>query len=333
MKKETETTGLVLEIQKMSTEDGPGLRTTLFLKGCSLSCRWCHNPESISHQPQIRWIENRCIGCLECIDICPLSALEAAKTGIHIKRDVCTGCGKCADHCPSGALELWGRTMTCTEAFSELIKDKAYFGKEGGITVSGGEAALQPAFVEGLFKLLKQEDIHTALDTCGMCTTGQLRQAAEHADLILFDIKEIDPQLHKEFTGGSLEYVKRSFSEVVQITARSRLHSQAWQDHGAKSLWVRTPIIPGMTDRLDNITGIARYILDNGEGMVDRWELCAFNNLCRDKYRRLGRSWELEHAELLTAERMNELTAAAVSEGIDPHRVGWNGIVRNTHET
>src|SRR6056297_2279260 len=121
----SEPTGLVLEIQKMSTEDGPGLRTTLFLKGCSLSCRWCHNPESISRKPQVRWTGNRCIGCGECISRCLETALSSADGEIIINRRLCTGCGACADHCPSSALELWGRRMTCSETFAELVKDKA----------------------------------------------------------------------------------------------------------------------------------------------------------------------------------------------------------------
>src|SRR6056297_2207847 len=276
----SEPTGLVLEIQKMSTEDGPGLRTTLFLKGCSLSCTWCHNPESISQKPQLRWIDNRCVGCLECLKSCPEGALWAGEAGISIDRSLCTGCGGCAEECPSGALELWGRVMNCSEAFDELMKDRAYFGDEGGITISGGEAVLQAEFVHCLFSRCRAEGIHTALDTCGVCPTEKLRLAGQEADLFLFDIKEIDPSLHTEYTGGPLERVEENYRLLVELVRNSRLHNQVWSGHREKRLWVRTPVIPGMTDRRENIAGIARLILEQGEDGVDRWELCAFNNLC-----------------------------------------------------
>lgn len=330
--RQDEPAGLVLEIQKMSTEDGPGLRTTLFLKGCSLACEWCHNPESISSRPQVRWIENRCVGCLECLEVCPESALSDSGEGIAVDRRRCTGCGACAEHCPSGALEVWGRRMSCSEAFAELIKDRAYFGNKGGVTVSGGEATLQADFVHCLLSRLRNEGIHTALDTCGVCATEKLRHACEHADLILFDLKDIDPAMHERNTHGPLDRVLRNFQEVVDIVRASRLHSQAWPGHHPKSLWVRTPVIPGRTDRRDNITGIARYILDNGEGTVDRWELCAFNNLCRDKYRRLGAPWTLEEVPLMAKDHMEELRASALDEGIPEDVVCWTGMVRQNDE-
>ncbi len=305
---------LVLEIQKMSTEDGPGLRTTLFLKGCSLSCRWCHNPEGISPLPQVRWTESRCVGCRECLSLCPRSAL-AEQDGIRIDRGACDGCGRCAEHCPSGALELWGRRLSCAEAFRELAKDRAYFAGEGGVTVSGGEAALQSGFVEALFGLLQAEGIHTALDTCGLCSPGQLAQSCRNADLILFDIKEIDGRRHREYTGGPLEAVLESYGRVMGMRKR---------------VWIRTPIIPGMTDRIENVEGIARFLLQ--QGPFELWELCAFNNLCRDKYRRLGLRWELERAPLMSAPRMEELRQAAVRSGVDAGKVRWNGMTASASQ-
>lgn len=324
--------GLVLEIQKMSTEDGPGLRTTVFLKGCSLSCLWCHNPESISPRPQIRWSEDRCIGCGSCVEVCPVSALEAGSSGIRIDRRACSGCGVCAEECPSGAIEVWGGVMTADELVDELLKDRAYFGDTGGVTLSGGEAALQADFAAAVFRRLREEGIHTALDTGGVCTTEQLDAACEYADLILFDMKESDAALHKRYTGGSLERVKKSLEEAAAIVENSRIPSLVWSDNRSKGLWIRTPVIPGLTDRTENITEIAEYLLSAAGDLFERWELCAFNNLCGEKYRILGLDWELENAGLMSAERMDELAAAAVDAGIDPGRVGWSGRVEDGTE-
>jgi len=222
--------------------------------------------------------------------------------------------------------------MSCSEALAELIKDKAYFGSEGGITVSGGEATLQADFVQCLFSRLKANGIHTALDTCGICTPDQLRTACEHADLILFDLKEAAPFLHATYTRGPLEAVQQNFSEVVDLVRHSRLHSQAWRHEGPKRLWVRTPVIPGITDRIDNITAIAGFILDKGEGLVDRWELCAFNNLCRDKYLRLDNPWPLESLPLTGRDKMDELAHAAVEAGLPQDVVCWTGMTRDPNE-
>ncbi|MBN2051547.1 MAG: glycyl-radical enzyme activating protein [Spirochaetales bacterium] len=327
----TDPSALVLEIMRMSTEDGPGLRTTMFLKGCSLSCRWCQNPESISAKPEVRWIGNRCLGCRECLSACPVSALSCEE-GITVRRNLCTGCGSCAEECPASALEVWGRRMTVEEAFKELMKDRAYFGTDGGVTLSGGEATLQAPFVKALFTRLAKEGVHTALDTCGACSTEQLETSCEQADLILYDLKESDEDLHRRYTGGSLKLVVDHFKTVVSLVRSSRLHRQVWPDQREKRLWVRTPVIPGMTARRDNIQGIARIILEHGEGLVDRWELCAFNNLCRDKYRRLGKAWELEEADLLPAEEMDALVQAAVEAGADADLVHWSGMTRNIKE-
>lgn len=315
-----ENKGLVLEIQRMSTEDGPGIRTTVFFKGCPLSCQWCHNPESISSKPEVQWIASRCIGCDICISECPERAIAKNESGITIDRNKCTGCGTCTKECPSTAMELLGTEWDVMDLFNEIIKDRSYFEKSGGgITVSGGEPTVQSPFVLSLLQLLKEEGIHTALDTCGLCSRDSLERLLPFADMVLFDLKEIDAEKHVKFTGSSN---KRILDNLMYLKDYIASHIVP------KHLWVRTPVIPGKTDSIENIFGIGRFIAEFTGTIVDRWELCSFNNLCKDKYYRLNQGWSLQNAQLITEDRMNELAMAAKESGVDPEIVHWSGATR-----
>ena len=321
----TRLSATVLEIQRMSTEDGPGLRTTVFLKGCSLKCKWCHNPESISKKPQLQWIGNRCIGCMTCIETCPNGCLEFREAGLNINRDICEGCGKCAVACPSTALELMGTNWELEDLIKEVAKDKAYFDKsDGGVTVSGGEPALQPKFVRAFLKGLKEIGIQTAIDTCGMCSSSALEEILPYATMVLFDLKDIDPVKHQEFTGGDLDKILNNLL-LIRDTIRTHVHP--------KTLWIRTPIIPGTTDRHENIRGIGKYLADHLGNTVNRWELCSFNNLCRDKYLRLGLNWEYKDSELMTKAEMEALLSTARKSGLNPESIMWSGSTRLEEET
>lgn len=288
----------VLDIQRMSSEDGPGLRVTLFLKGCSLACKWCHNPESISSRGEIEWMKVRCLGCHTCESNCIPGSLKLADGEMEINRKTCTGCFICTDVCPSGAMVLKGTKTDEKKLFKELLKDRAYFDKEGGITISGGEPLLQPGVIE-LLKDLKNEGINIALDTCGLVSSELLTKALEYTDIVLFDIKLMNSEEHLRWTGRGNDEIINNF-KIVNI----------WANNGGR-LWVRTPVIPGATDSEENIAAIGNF-LNNYDG-VERWELCAFNNLCKDKYQRLGVEWKFNEAELMAKEKMEQLLSCAKS--------------------
>lgn len=287
-----------LDIQRMSSEDGPGLRTTIFLKGCSLACAWCHNPESIAKKPQVYWISARCIKCGSCDSVCPNDALTRDETGVHIDRRLCTGCRTCVSACPTLALECKGIDAEPEELYRELVKDRAYFGRDGGVTLSGGEALLQDGTIE-LLRLLKQEGIQTAVDTCGMVFTEQLQAALPYTDILLYDLKIMNDADHQRWTGRSNAMILRNLG-VAALWAK-----------GNGRLWIRTPIIPGATDSDENIRAIGNRI--NAIGGAERWELCAFNNLCTDKHERLDIDWAFKNAPLVSKKRMEELLAVARS--------------------
>lgn len=303
---------LILNYQRMSTEDGPGIRTTLFVKGCPLACKWCHNPESIDFRKQIEWIEVRCIGCKICLNSCKAKALSMDKDGsIVIDRDKCVLCLKCVSECPTIALECKGEDKSIQEIFSELIKDKAYFTNGGGVTLSGGEILSQSKAAAELLKLLKNAGVHTAVDTSGLCKKSDIDAVLPYTELFLYDIKHIDENEHKRYTEQSNKIILENLEYLAEKVKNTD-----------KKIWIRTPIIPNATDTDENIRGIARFIIDKS----DKWELCAFNNLCKDKYKRLYMEWDYQCTQLMSKERMAELVQAAKDEGYI--NVSYTGATR-----
>ena len=313
-------TGRILNLQRLSTEDGPGIRTTVFFKGCPLSCAWCHNPESLSSQPEAQWFATRCIGCDTCLSACPDHRLTRTSFGLSIDRALCDGCGKCAEACPAGAIELLGKTVTVDEVLAELLKDRAYYEKSGGgVTLSGGEPTLQADFAEALLIKLKENRIATALDTCGLCSLATLDRLLPFTDLVLFDLKIFDADLHRQYTGSSNRQILDNLLHLIDVQ-----HSQ----FSPFKLWIRTPLIPGATATPDNLTALGYYLSNEiGDG-VERWELCAFNNLCRDQYNRLGLEWAYAQTPLLTTDELTKCEQIAKSSCNYPQIVHATGATR-----
>jgi len=303
----------------MSTEDGPGIRTTVFFKQCPLTCIWCHNPESILKKPQLQWFKHKCIGCEICVKTCQNGVLSLQKDGLHIERDKCQSCGDCAKECPSTALVMMGKWWELEDLFYEINKDKIYYTKSnGGITVSGGEPTLQSDFLVNFLKMCKDNDVSTALDTCGIASQTIYEKLLPHVDLVLLDIKEIDPKKHESWTGVSNEKI---LENAIWLSDKLK--------NADKKMWIRTPIIPNFTATEENIKGIGKFIVEKLHDYPERWDLLAFNNLCSAKYERLDLDWILKDEPLLTQEKMEDLHEIATLTGVK--NVQWSGLTKRTN--
>ena len=280
------TTGVVLSIHRASMHDGPGIRTTVFLKGCPLRCLWCHNPESQSFTPELLWTESRCTACGRCTGACPNHALDNGPASLDRSR--CVRCGDCVEACYTGALEIVGREMTVAEAMADVLADRTYYETSGGgMTLSGGEPLAQFEFSMAMLRAAKDAGIHTCVDTCAFVRTERMLAAAEVTDLFLIDWKHTDSGRHKEYTGVDNELIR---TNIVAL-----------DDAGAKSLF-RCPIIPGLNDREEHLRGIAELV--NGLHHVQGVEVLAYHPLGESKSDAMGKSYPLQGTPFTTAEQL-----------------------------
>lgn len=264
--------GIITCIQRFSLNDGPGIRTTVFFKGCNLRCAWCHNPETIGKKSVLFFSPEKCIMCLNCVKECPHGA-HKAESGRHVfDRTLCVNCGKCASICYPGALELAGRSVTVDEVMKEVLQDKAYYlDSGGGVTLSGGEAVLQPEFMEALVDACHDAGIECALETNLAYDFGKVGKILKKFDLVMFDLKLWSDKEHRRWTGAGNTQILENACRLDQLGI---------------PLIARTPLIPGVTDSEENIAGIAEFLAERKN--VRHWEMLNFNPLGGSKYEALG---------------------------------------------
>lgn len=263
--------GIIFDVKRFAVHDGGGLRTTLFLKGCPLSCPWCQNPEGMVSRPLTWRLPSRCIGCGQCRQVCPEQAIGEE---LSIDYSRCTACGQCVDACPSGALEVVGRSVTPEQAAQLLLRDRVFYHSGGGVTLSGGEALLQWEFAAQVLALCHREGIHTAIETSLFAPRAALEALLPVTDQFIIDIKLLDPQQHRAIIGVDNGLILSNYRFLVE--------------QGADVL-VRTPLIPGFTDSQENIRAIAAFVA--GVDPQAKYELLNFNPLCRSKYQTLGQEY------------------------------------------
>ena len=238
--------GMVFDIQRCSIHDGPGVRTTAFLKGCPLHCSWCHNPEGIDPAAELMITADRCLVCHACTEVCPIGDRGAAPAGQPWNRNACVGCGSCVDVCPADARELMGREYGVEELVDRVERDRVFFEVSGGgVTFSGGEPLHQPDFLVACLNLCRERGLHTAVDTCGLAPPGVVLEVAGLTDLVLFDLKHMDPEIHRHHTGA----------DNILILENLRALSMS----GAE-IWVRIPVIPGINDDDANLEATGDFL-------------------------------------------------------------------------
>ncbi|WP_295811331.1 glycyl-radical enzyme activating protein [uncultured Victivallis sp.] len=291
--------GMITDIQRFSLNDGPGIRTTVFLKGCNLHCAWCHNPETIRKKNELMVYPANCIGCGHCVPVCPSGARSIAAGVLQFDRSRCTACGACAAVCFPGALKMAGRSVSVAEVMGEILQDRAYYADSGGgVTLSGGELFCQAEFADALIDACREEKIPVAVETNLNWQFESVRPILEKLDLIMFDVKIFDSVEHKRWTGV----------ENAELLDNARR-----LDTLDRPLIARTPLIPGATDSAENIRAIAGFLRNFRN--LRCYELLNFNPLGESKYRALEEKNPFVSARPLKPEALNRLREAAESVG------------------
>ena len=288
--------GSVFNVMRFAVNDGPGIRTTVFLKGCPLLCLWCHNPESQKLTPELMFAEERCIACGDCVSACPHQAL-GWKDGRPVRAEKCELCGECCDACPTDTRRMVGRRTTVKDLLRLILRDRIIYEESGGgVTFSGGEPLMQPEFLRAMLAACQSEGIHTAVDTCGYASAKSFSRIAELADLFLFDLKLMDRELHERFTGRGNGLVLENLRTAV---------------HLGKQVRVRIPIVPGINDDEQNLGATMEFLASLKIQSVD---LLPYHSTGTEKYRRLESA---NPAEIVppTEAHMNSLRERFVARG------------------
>lgn len=282
------TFGIINDIQRMSVNDGPGYRTTVFLKGCLLDCDWCHNPEGKRRFPEVIPYVTNCTGCGDCVEVCATGALSLNNESQPvIDRALCSDCFMCAHTCKESGLVVWGKTFAATDVMTEVFADEPFFKTSGGgMTISGGEPMAQPEFVQALFSLAKKgadkaAPIHTALDTCGHAPWEDYEKVLPLTDLVLLDLKHMDSTIHKSYTGAGNE-------QILENARRMALMG--------KKMRIRVPIIPGINDTEKNWRATANFAQSLEESVIGV-DLLPYHPYAGGKYKAFGMEYDFPVGE------------------------------------
>jgi pyruvate formate lyase activating enzyme len=292
--------GIVYNIQRYSIDDGPGVRTTVFLKGCPLSCLWCSNPESQNPLPEVTWRYTSCKRCGTCVETCPLQLITLDEDGVHIDRKNCDRCCKCIEACVQEALQMSGKKMTVDEVYDVVKRDADYYKVSGGgLTCSGGEILMQADFVAEIFKRCKGDEIHTCADTSGFGTKEAMERVLAYTDLVYYDLKFMDPAEHKKACGQSNELILSNLALVVEKGI---------------PMVIRVPLIPGYNDSDENITAIAKTVAERTKETPVH--ILPYHRYGENKYRMIDRKYQLEDLESPTEEELDKAKHIIESFGL-----------------
>lgn len=274
-----ESKAVIFNFQKFSIHDGPGIRTIVFIKGCPLRCRWCSNPESLTKNPQLVRFEDNCIACEKCIKVCPVSAIKKINDSIIINRSICNNCGICVDSCPSNSLRMWGKEYTVDEVLEEVMRDLPFYRSSGGgVTISGGEPLTEPEFSLELLKKLKQNFISTAIETSGYGKWRDLKNILDYTDVVMFDIKHVDPVKHKQLTGLDNNLIMDNLRKIVA--------------YNKSKVILRVPFIHGYNDDPENIEQIFELAWGHG---IKEINFLPYHRLGQTKYDKLEMKYGLRN--------------------------------------
>ena len=294
-------TGRLVEVKRFAVHDGPGIRTTLFLKGCPLACRWCHNPETISPDPEVGLVGSKCVGCGRCAAVCPAGA-HVLRGGTHLfERSRCTVCGRCVDACLPGALEYYGSCVSVEEAVAAVLEDRTFYAESGGgCTLSGGEPLLQPEFCAAVCERLRRAGVHCAIDTSGAVPWEAFETVLPHVDLFLYDLKHMDDRRHRECTGVSNRLVLGNLGRLSLRGVPTE---------------VRIPLIPGVNDADGDLRAAGEFL--RGLAGITRVRLLPYHALARSKYEAVGRPDTMPDGPAPDASAMAHAAAVLRGCGLD----------------